>query len=146
VRSLALLFLAACGARAAPAPRVSGTLAGAAWSTDLFRGTYCDHCAGGRMILISAESPDQTQAVFLELRATLCAAGASWKDAVWPAGDARISYGRPGSEAVHAVKGDVEVLACTPTHVRLRFAAKFHDGSDASGTIVTGLEHSAGYD
>jgi hypothetical protein len=141
---LALLLLAACAARAAPAPHVSGTLAGAAWSTDLFRGTYCDHCAGGRLIRVSAESPDQTQAVVVELRADRCAAGEGWKDAVWPAGDARISYGRPGSEAVHAVDGDVEVLACAPNHVRLRFAATFHDGSEASGTIATRLEPGAG--
>ena len=59
---------------------------------------------------------------------------------MWPIGDARVSYGRPGGAAIQAVQGEVDVRGCSPRHVRVRFDVLFDDGSTAQGTIDTALD------
>ncbi len=140
-----LLAFAAC-ATTRPAPHVTGRFGVADWSSDLFSGRFCEHCGGGPMLYAIADSPDHSLAVVVELDGGRCGLGASWTEPLWPIGDARISYGRPGDMGIQAVKGEVEVVECTRQRAHLRFTATFDDGSTASGTIDTALDFDAGYE
>jgi hypothetical protein len=144
--ALAFLLLACATTNSA-----SGTFAGRAWSSSDAEVRYCEHCAGGLLLIIVFKRPGahEGKGDFVVLESAAAPARHKPKRLrVEQAGEAttHVRHHTDEGGTVDAVDGEVEVEECTPEFVRLWFRARFADGSSVSGAVATKPVDDPGYD
>jgi hypothetical protein len=152
-RAILFAIVAACAARPSPSTRpmqaeevpparpalersVTGTFGGYAWSTDEVMGVFFEHADEGVVVRAAATTPEWPKVLAIEL----ASCGAAWSGNLTTLDrGARAWYGALYDDPVPAVDGTIEVLSCEVDRLHVRFSARFEDGMEASGAIVTPL-------